>query len=114
MNVHVKPEPSTTAGPGPRFAKQHRCNTVVHGELDWSPKVHEQVRGRLRPHSKNFPIDEFYLVSDSGSDPVLIATLGLKESQSHGILNPLFGKPQRFTDESRVRALAESYLAGRK
>lgn len=92
---------------------QHRCNTVVHGELDWSPKVHEQVRGRLRPHSKNFPIDEFYLVSANGSDPVLTATLGLKESQSHGILNPLLGKAPRFTDESRIRALAESYLKGR-
>lgn len=92
---------------------QHRCNTVVHGELDWSPKVHEQVRGRLRPHSKNFPIDEFYLVSDNGSDPVLIETLGLKESQSHGILNPLMAKPGRFTDESRIRSLAESYLRGR-
>lgn len=92
---------------------QHRCNTVVHGELDWSPKVHEQVRGRLRPHSKNFPIDEFYLVSDNGSDPVLIETLGLKESQSHGILNPLLARPQRFTDESRIKVLAENYLRGR-
>lgn len=92
---------------------QHRCNTVVHGELDWSPKVHEQVRGRLRPHSKNYPIDEFYLVSDTGSDPVLISTLGLKESQSHGILNPTLATVQRFTDESRIKALAESYLRGR-
>jgi hypothetical protein len=85
----------------------------VHGELDWSPKVHEQVRGRLRPHAKDLPIDEFYLVSDTGSDPVLISMLGLKESQSHGILNPLLGRPARVSDESRIRSLAESYLRGR-
>lgn len=38
--------------------------------------------------------------------------LGLKESQSHGILNPLLAKPARFTDESRIKMLAENYLRG--
>jgi hypothetical protein len=67
----------------------------------------------VNAHMPIFPIDEFYLVSDQGSDPVLIETLGLKESQSHGILNPLLGKPPRYSDDSRIRSLAESYLRGR-
>lgn len=89
---------------------QHRCKTVVHGELDWSPKVHEQLRGRLRPHARTEPIDEFYVVADGGSDPLIAALHGLKASQAFGILDPGRGAQAVATDESRLKMLAQMYL----
>ncbi len=89
---------------------QHRCKTVVHGELDWSPKVHEQLRGRLRPHARLDPIDEFYVVADGGSDPLIAELHGLKASQSFGILDPGRGVQAVATDESRLKMLAQMYL----
>jgi SNF2 family DNA or RNA helicase len=91
---------------------QHRAHTVVFGELDWSPQVHHQCTGRLhRPGQKN-QVDAFYLVSDGGSDPTVVRILGLKASQSRGILDPLAGASEQHTDTTRIRALAEAYLSG--
>ena len=50
---------------------QFRCRTVVVGELDWSPKVHEQLIGRLdRPGQVHSEVTALYLHADGGSDPV--------------------------------------------
>lgn len=89
---------------------QHRCKTVVHGELDWSPKVHEQLRGRLRPHARLDPIDEFYVITNGGSDPLIAELHGLKASQAFGILDPGRGVQAVASDESRLKKLAEMYL----
>jgi hypothetical protein len=89
---------------------QHRCDTVVHGELDWSREVHKQLAGRLRPHARTEPITEIYIVADGGSDPCIAAVQGLKASQAHGIIDPKRGVQQVHTDESRIKALARSYL----
>ncbi|MCG6204179.1 SNF2-related protein [Rhodopseudomonas sp. HC1] len=89
---------------------QHRCKTVVHGELDWSPKVHEQLRGRLRPHARTDAIDEYYVVADGGSDPLIANLHGLKASQASGILDPGRALQAVQTDESRLKMLAQMYL----
>ncbi len=90
---------------------QQRGAHVVFGELDWSPQVHVQVTGRLHRTGQARPVTAHYLHVDGGSDPVLLSTLGLKASQSHGILNP-FGGPDEATpiDETRVRQLARRVL----
>jgi hypothetical protein len=91
---------------------QQRCNTVCFGELDWSPKVHEQIIGRVdRPGQPKSSIDAIYFVTDSGSDPVIIDVHGLKGSQSRGIVDPLSGAQPVFTDETHIKQLAQAYLA---
>ncbi len=93
---------------------QHRCKTVVHGELDWSREVHKQLAGRLRPHARPDPIDEIYIVADGGSDPLIAAVQGLKASQAHGIIDPGRAVQAVQTDESRIKALARMYLEKRE
>lgn len=91
---------------------QARCCTVVFGELDWSPKVHEQLIGRVdRPGQSAEEVTAIYLVTDQGSDPVVTGVLGLKGAQARGITDPLAGVEHVYSDESRVRLLAERYLA---
>lgn len=89
---------------------QHRCATVVHGELDWSREVHKQLAGRLRPHARTDPITEIFIVADGGSDPLIASVQGLKASQARGIIDPKAGLEQVHTDESRIKALAKMYL----
>jgi superfamily II DNA or RNA helicase len=92
---------------------QLRGHTVVFGELDWSPQVHKQVIGRLRRPGQTRQVDAIYLIADGGSDPAIVSTLGLKGSQSAGIVDPLKPVEQQHSDATRIRQLAELYLRGR-
>jgi hypothetical protein len=89
---------------------QHRSNIVVIGELDWSPKVHDQLIGRLDREGQKEQVTAIYLVSDFGSDPLIVDMLGVKSSQSHNIINPLTAVEDQFSDESRLKLLAEKFL----
>jgi superfamily II DNA or RNA helicase len=92
---------------------QNRCNTVVIAELDWSPQVMEQLIGRVDRDGRDISqqVTAIYLVSDCGSDPLIIDMLGIKASQSHGILNPLDSEIQeQYSDETRIKLLAQKYL----
>jgi len=86
---------------------QHNCRDVVFGELDWSPQVHYQIIGRLRRPGQPGQVTAHYLHSDSGSDPVLLETLGVKTDQSRGINDPGVAQRARHTDDSRIRRLAQ-------
>lgn len=90
---------------------QARCKTVVIGELDWSPQVHAQVVGRIDRDGQDDQVTAYFLVTDYGSDPPMIDVLGLKSSQAHGITSPLEAIPEQFSDESRIKIMAESFLA---
>ncbi|WP_102874257.1 SNF2-related protein [Phaeobacter inhibens] len=92
---------------------QHVCRHVVYGELDWSPQVHTQFTGRVRRRGQQQPVTAHFLHVDGGSDPVVMSTLGLKASQSHGILNP-FADMEAATplDDTRMRKLAKAVLEG--
>lgn len=90
---------------------QHRCSTLVVGELDWSPKVHEQLEFRLDRDGQPNPIMVIYPVSDGGSDPVLMDICGLKNSQANGIVDPNGNSDISYgSDESRIKKLVEYYL----
>lgn len=93
---------------------QKRCRTVVIGELDWSPKVHEQLIGRADRDGQRQQVTAVYLVCDEGSDPLVINLLGLKGSQSQGIMNPLQAVQETYSDESRMKLLAENFLKKHK
>lgn len=92
---------------------QHRGRTIVFGELDWSPKVHEQCTARLDRPGQEHQVDAIYLVADGGSDPAIMDVLGLKNSQAAGIVDPLTAPSDQNSDGTRIRQLAELYLQGK-
>ena len=92
---------------------QDRCSIVVFGELDWSPGVHRQVEGRLDRDGQEDQVTAIYLVSESGSDPLMVDLLGLKSSQAHSIVDPEEAIGSVQADESRIKKLAE-YVLGKK
>lgn len=93
---------------------QEVCKTVVFGELDWSPGVHEQCSGRVYRDGQKGPVFAYYLVSSEGSDPVVSDTLGLKSQQIEGIRNPSGEFVTKLeVDPDHVKKLAAAYLKKR-
>lgn len=92
---------------------QFGCRTLVFGELDWSPGVHEQCEGRILRDGQVDPVFAYYLVADSGSDPTVAQVLGVKRQQIVGIRhdgeNALFEQLQN--DGNRIKDLARDFLA---
>lgn len=88
---------------------QHACRTVVFGELDWSPGVHEQCMGRVYRDGQPDPVTAYFLVSDEGADPFIAEVLGIKRDQVGGMLGNDIG-PVRTDDGGGIKRLAEAYL----
>lgn len=85
--------------------------TAVFGELDWSYGVHEQCTGRLHRDGQTRPVFAYYVVGDSGSDPVVIDVLGIKNAQLTGIRDPGGAAVvSRTVDPDHVKKLARDYL----
>jgi SNF2 family DNA or RNA helicase len=93
---------------------QHCCRTVVFGELDWSPSVHEQATGRVFRDGQKDPVVAYYLTSDEGSDPVLQSALGVKRMQLEGVRNPTEFAAMETVKREGVVDLARAVLAKRK
>lgn len=90
---------------------QHVCSTVVFGELDWSPGVHEQCIGRVHRDGQTLPVQAFFLISDEGSDPIVSDVLGVKREQIEGVRNPGEHLAERIdVGENHLRQLAQSFL----
>ncbi len=91
---------------------QFGCRTIVFGELDWSPGVHEQCEGRVLRDGQKDPVFAYYLISDSGSDPTVAQVLGVKKQQITGLRHDgetaLFEQLQN--DGSRIKDLARDFL----
>jgi SNF2 family DNA or RNA helicase len=87
---------------------QHVCKTVVFGELDWSPGVHEQDIGRVHRDMQKHPVFAYFLIADAGSDPIVADVLGLKKAQADGVM----GERVEVLDSSgtNVKALAQLYV----
>ena len=92
---------------------QYRCSTILKGELDWSPKVHDQLIGRLEREGQEEQVTVVYCNSDDGSDPPMVELLGLKASQASGIVDPGMQLEAKNSDISRIQALADQILKGK-
>jgi SNF2 family DNA or RNA helicase len=93
---------------------QNVCRTVVKGELDWSPGVHEQCEGRIYRDGQPDPVMVYYLVSEFGSDPTMIDVLGVKRQQIYGIRDPRASVVETYQrDDDHVKRLAAAYLQQR-
>lgn len=90
---------------------QAASSTVVFGELDWSPGVHEQCVGRVHRDGQTKPVMAYYLLSSEGSDPIIADVLGVKREQIEGVRNPTISMAERVdTGENQIRRLAAQYL----
>lgn len=65
---------------------QEVVNTLVFGELDWSPAVHKQAMGRPGRPGQTKPVRAYFCTTDYGSDPVLLETLDVKSMQADGLI----------------------------
>jgi SNF2 family DNA or RNA helicase len=92
---------------------QFRCSTIVFGELDWSPGIHQQLIWRIDRDGQTKPVTAFYLVTDDGSDPPIMEVLGIKASEATGIVDPSLGVQVVDTDTTNLRMLVERYLKSR-
>lgn len=93
---------------------QHCCRTVVFGELDWSPAVHEQFIGRVLRDGQTDPVAAYFLLSEEGSDPIVAHVLGLKREQIDGLRDLKPGDLERLdAGGANIRELAQQYLAKR-
>jgi SNF2 family DNA or RNA helicase len=90
---------------------QHVTSTVVFGELDWSPGVHEQCIGRVFRDGQESPVMAYFLLADEGSDPVVADVLGIKKGQIEGVRDPAADPIEDLSiDPDRIKRLAEEYL----
>lgn len=90
---------------------QSISRTVVFGELDWSPQVHDQCSGRVYRDGQEEPVTAYYLIADIGSDPIVAEMCGVKRAQSEGILGDTGGGVLVQTDHAAaVRRLAQSFM----
>ena len=71
----------------------------------------KQLIGRVDRDGQKEQVTVIYLVSDYGSDPLIIDMLGVKSSQSHNIINPLTPVAEQYSDDSRLKLLAEKFLS---
>lgn len=105
---------SLRSGPG-LDGLQHVCRTVVFGELDWSSGAMDQGSGRVHRDGQRDPVVAYYLMADSGIDPIMSDVLGVKRHQVENVKDPnLDVIEQMVVDEDRIRRLAEHYLSSRK
>lgn len=93
---------------------QGSCTTVVFGELDWSPSVHTQCIGRVHRDGQDSPCHAYFLVSEGGSDPIMIDVLGVKREQIEGVCNPDAALIERIDiGQNNIQRLAKEFLSRR-
>lgn len=95
---------------------QYRSQTVVFGELDWSPGIHHQLIGRLDRDREDGVVNRvmaIFLVTNEGSDPPMVEVLGLKASEAAGVTDPGLGVQRVSRDRSHLQALVRRYLDAR-
>jgi SNF2 family DNA or RNA helicase len=94
---------------------QHHCKTVVFGELDWSPGVHEQNIGRVHRDGQLDEVKAYFLLAKQGSDPFIARVLGIKKSQVEGVKDPKGAViPNYDTKGLNIRELALDYMNRRR
>ncbi|WP_437187795.1 DEAD/DEAH box helicase [Planctomicrobium sp. SH668] len=87
-------------------------NTIVIGELDWTPAVIEQLIGRLHRDGQTKQVTAYYLLSESGFDPDMARILGIKKEQVDGIRDDVQILQKNFDSGAAIRRAAQKYLAG--
>lgn len=94
---------------------QRVSNTVVFGELDWSPHVMDQVFGRVARDGQTKHAQAYYLTIADGADPFMMKVLNVKRSQHDGVVEGKNADVEILKDVSpgtdRIKEMAREYLA---
>lgn len=90
---------------------QHWSSTGIIGELDYTNARHEQAIARLQRNGQKQPVIFYMVIADFGWDPIAVDIVNVKGAQSEGIFDPGGRADAANVDMSRVRKLAETYLA---
>lgn len=97
---------------------QEVCRVGVFGELDWSAGVHTQCIGRYDREPESGVLDElgpafaYFLISEVGSDPIMVDILGLKQTQIDGVIEENVELLEELQIEpGHIKRLAEDYLS---
>lgn len=94
---------------------QDNGRVVVFGELDWSYGVHEQCTARRWRDGQKDPVLAYYLLTESGSDPIVADVLGVKRGQIEGVRDPNGGLVEKLdVSGDHIKRLAAAYLAKRE
>jgi SNF2 family DNA or RNA helicase len=103
---------SLRSGTGLDGLQYSGCRTIVHGELDWSPAVHEQNTARVHRDGQNEACVSYFPLAETGSDPVIADVLGLKRAQLDGVRDPFGRTAKERVDPTgdRIRRLAREWL----
>lgn len=86
---------------------QKRARIVVFAELDWSPAVHKQAEDRAHRMGQHDSVLVYFLVTDLGTDPDMMAALALKESQFTGLMND---REETEEDREVARAATKNHM----
>lgn len=89
------------------------CRTVVFGELDWASGVMEQAAGRVHRDGQPDSVAAYYLISNYGSDPIMVDVLGIKRAQLEGVRDPSRDLVEKLdvNPGDHIKRLAQSYLS---
>jgi len=90
------------------------CSTGVFGELDWAHGVQEQCMGRFHRDGQEEPCFAYFLMSETGTDPIMAEILGLKREQIEPVRNPDLALVEPIdTGATNIQRLARDYLSRR-
>lgn len=91
---------------------QYACNTIIIGELDWSPHVIDQLFMRIDRPGQSRHVNGYFITINDGSDPFIMETLGLKRSQHEGLIEgkESEGEILEGVDRNRIIEMAKKYL----
>lgn len=90
---------------------QEHCSVGVFGELDWSPKVHDQALGRLARDGQENQVVGYYLMANHGADPKIAEVLDLKHQQAAPFEDPNAAAVKALPQaQQRMRELALDLL----
>jgi SNF2 family DNA or RNA helicase len=87
---------------------QKRARVVVFAELDWSPAIHKQAEDRAHRMGQHDSVLVYYLVTDLGTDPDMMAALEVKESQFTGLMQD---KEETLQEREAAREASKEHMA---
>lgn len=90
-------------------------NTVVFGELDWSPHVMDQVIARVSRDGQKNHVQAFFLTVNDGSDPFVMQVINEKRNQHDGLIEGKELSSEILADtggasKDRIQEMAKKYL----
>ena len=65
---------------------QHVCNTILIAELPWNKSKIEQSVGRLDRDGQKHFVDCLYLLTDGGSDPIILDLIARKSADTDALI----------------------------